>query len=318
MKKLLMLILMLVFIIVILPAIIVLLFGERENVTRFAPAVSPSAAITVLKADSGAVETVDLEEYLTGVVAGEMPASFHIEALKAQAVAARTYILHQRENNSGAHPDADVCTDSTHCKAWLSEDEIKERFGEGWMRDYGAKVSEAVSSTRGQVMLYDNAPITAVFHAAGSGRTENSADVWGGDLPYLKSVESPGDVYAPDFYSDADVPKARLAALLSDYKGMEISPEIGGTERSEGGAVKSIVIGGVGFKGTEVRSLLSLPSANFTVEDAGESFIFHVKGKGHGVGLSQYGADYFARNGKAYDEILKIYYRGVEITALYD
>jgi len=292
-----------VFLIIGLP-FCVSLFWDREQVAKN----TYNLTATVKKAD-GSVEVVNVEEYLYGVLAGEMPASFHAEALKAQAVAARTYIVNKKQDGEAdeTHPDADICTDSTHCKAWLSAEDIKSKMGDSWEKQYGDKMRKAISDTRGEIMVYDNEPIVAVFHSTGSGRTENSEDVWGGSLPYLRSVESPGDASSPKFESQVTVSKAEFENILG------VPAEIGETLHSQGGAVKSIVIGGKKFSGTEIRSLFGLNSANFEIVAEGDNITFNVKGNGHGVGMSQYGANAMAEEGATYDQILKTYYTGVEI-----
>ena len=317
MKRFILMIFLIIFIILLLPTIIVLIFMVKPQTSEGPDSNAQSVAVTVLHHNTGEIESVDLEEYLSGVLAGEMPASFHIEALKAQAVAARTYILDKKETHDPSHPNADICTDSTHCKAWLSEEETRQKFGEEWGQQYAPKIKEAVFATAGQVMLYDEKPITAVFHSTGSGRTENSEDIWGGEVPYLKSVESPGDTLSPKFNSEKIISKEEFSKLLSDYRETDVDAEIGQVEYTQGGSVKTINIGGADFRGTEIRSIFSLSSSNFTIEDSGDNLVFHVKGSGHGVGLSQYGAEFFAQNGKMYDEILKIYYQGVEIVNYY-
>lgn len=271
--------------------------AEKHNITA-----------TVKMAD-GSVREVDVEEYLYGVLAGEMPASFHKEALKAQAVAARTYIVNKKQNGEtdDVHPDADICTDSTHCKAWLSDEEIQSRMGADWEKTYSSKMHSAISETAGEIMVYDNEPIVAVFHSTGSGRTENSEDVWGGSLPYLRSVESPGDTTSPKFESEVTVSRAEFEKTLG------VTADIGEVTHSQGGAVKSIVIGGKKWSGGEIRSLFSLNSSNFEIVQNGEEIKFRVKGCGHGVGMSQYGANALAEKGATYEEILKTYYTGVEI-----
>lgn len=265
--------------------------------------------ITVLKTESNKIEEVPLEEYLKGVVAGEMPASFHTEALKAQAVAARTYILNKmvKPDPDSPHPKAIVCDDSTHCKAWMSDELITEKFGESWHTEYEPKILAAIEATKGEIMVYNGEPIVAVFHSTSSGRTENSADVWGGDYPYLKSVESPGDSESPKYATEVTVDRQTFTNTLG------VEPKIGEYTRSEGGSVMSLDIGGKLFRGADLRSMFRLNSADFTIEETADSFIFHVLGSGHGVGMSQYGANYLAKNGKSYQDILKAYYTGVEI-----
>jgi len=290
-----------------IPLLIVLLHGDKEEKTEN----KEKNIISVL--EKGAVKEYELEEYLYGVLAGEMPASFHSEALKAQAVAARTYIVNKCGSKDKVHPDADVCTDSTHCKAHLSEKEIKEKFGDKWLSEYKDKIISAINETEGEIAVFNGEAIDAVFHSSASGLTENASDVWGNDVPYLVSCESPGDLNAPNFESQVYVSFENFAELMKKC-GYNVSPYVGEIEKNTTGSVKTIDIGGEKIKGTKVREIFSLPSAFFTVSADEKGFTFHCKGHGHGVGMSQYGANYFAQNGMKYDEILKKYYKGIELT----
>ncbi|MDD6308568.1 MAG: stage II sporulation protein D [Clostridia bacterium] len=305
MKRFFLFLILFITIILFLPTMIVLVFAPREH-----SSVGTSPHIFVKHADSGEITEESIEEYLIGVVAAEMPASFHNEAIRAQAVAARTYIYNKASTGEKNvdHPDATVCTDSTHCKAWLSDSEMHNKLGEDWYKNYYKKIAASVQDTCGEIITYNHEPIVAVFHSTGSGRTENSVDVWGGDLPYLKSVESPGDMDSPKFTSTVTIPKHEITSKLGvtdlhvyDY------------QRSEGGAVLSVNIGGFLFRGADLRKYFSLNSANFTIEETESDFIFHVVGSGHGVGLSQYGANHLAEEGKNYTEILTTYYTNVSI-----
>lgn len=293
-------------VVVFIPAVMIFLFDFSGNTSQ----KGADFEISVLNGNSS--ETYNLEEYLFGVVAAEMPASFHEEALKAQAVAARTYIINRKINKNGDHAE-DVCTDSTHCKAYLSESEILKKHGEGWMNDNEEKIKNCIRETAGEIAVFSNEPIDAVFHSTGSGVTENAKDVWGGDVPYLVSVESPGDLKSPVYNSEVLVSFDEFKRKIEDETGTEISPYVGKILRNESGSVKQIDFGGVEFSGVKVREIFSLPSANFTVTAANNSFTFHCKGKGHGVGMSQYGAEYFAKQGMNYKDILKNYYKGIEI-----
>ena len=239
------------------------------------------------------VKTMELEKYLQGVLAAEMSEGFHIEALKAQAVAARTYTVNKI--NANVHKGgADICTDSAHCQAY------SENY------DKNGKIQKAVKETKGEIATYGGVPISAVFHSASCGFTENSLDVWGGELPYLKSVES-DDSLCPDYITQVNFKKEELLSLLGiDEFSWEIT-------RSESGRVKEIVLGGCTFKGTEIRNRLNLRSTCFYIEERKENIIFTVKGYGHGVGMSQWGAEAMAREGKNYKKILKHYYKGIKI-----
>ena len=311
MKKVLVLSAFVLSLVIILPAAVVLIFGSFGERTETQTAQNPEKMITVLM--DGKVREFELEEYLFGVVAGEMPADFHIEALKAQAVAARTYILNKASQKDPDHPNADVCTDPTHCKAYLTDAEIDEKFGADWKDKYAEKILKSIYETKGEIAVYNGEPIEAVFHSMGSGKTENAKDVWGGDVPYLVSADSPGDELSPNFYSEITVSKNEFCSAVSAQTGKDCAAYIGNIEYNDTGSVKTIDLGGEKFSGTQARSMFSLPSTNFTVEDIGDAFLFHTKGKGHGVGMSQYGAEYYAENGMNYKDILKLYYKGIEI-----
>lgn len=297
------------FILIILPTLLSLSFSDAPP-----NKAEKKINVSVLHAETGEITSEPIETYLYGVVAAEMPASFHEEALRAQAVAARTYIYYKMNDpsSSNEHNNADVCTDSTHCKAWKSDEMLKNEMGENWYNIEYPKIKTAVTSTRGEIMTYDEAPILAVFHSTGSGRTENAEDVWGGALPYLKSVESPGDALSPKFSSEVTVSKTEFCEKLGIS-----STEIDEITRSQGGAVLSVSIEGKLFKGTEIRSAFFLNSSNFEIEPVENNIVFHVKGNGHGVGMSQYGANAAANEGKTYHEILKSYYTGIEFENLY-
>lgn len=272
--------------------------------------------ISVLFKDSEKTSKMQLEEYIKGVVCAEMPASFESEALKAQAVAARSYAVYRIENQSADHPDAAVCTDFAHCKAYKDIKEAKK----GWGKDaetYSEKIKKAVDETKGEILTYGGEVALAVFHSqSGGGRTENSADVWGGDVPYLVSVESHGEENAPNFYSTAvfsfDEFKEKLISH-NPVANITSSADIGESVISEGGSVKSINIGGVSFSGRDLRSLFSLRSSCFKIIADEKNVRFEVTGYGHGVGMSQYGANTMAKEGYDYKKILMHYYSGTEI-----
>ena len=261
--------------------------------------------------------TVELEEYLMGVLPAEMPPSFNEEALKAQAVAARTYIISREGVEDEKHKLATVCTDSTHCKAYLTEDEALERWGNEWTDKYKNKIKSAVNSTLGQIVTYNDEPISAVFHSTSSGMTENSEDVWIEALPYLRSVKSEGEEKSPRYQSQVVIEKSEFKEKIKnaspDIKFIDNEQKwINNIEYNESGSVKYVNILGVNFKGTDIRNIFGLRSANFKIEIK-DKVIFNVTGNGHGVGMSQYGANYAAENGYTYDLILKKYYSGVEI-----
>ena len=264
-----------------------------------------------------AVETT-MAEWLPGVVAGEMPASFEDEALKAQAVAARTYILSLMTSAKAAHPDAAVCDDPGCCKAHLTDAQMRDNWGDSYEANY-AKITSAVHATDGQYLTYEGEAIEAVFHSSSAGMTEDSAEVWNA-RPYLVSVESPETAEdVPNYVTSVTVSAADFAAKISGaYPETDLSGEpitwLGPVTNDGSGRVDSAEIGGVQVPGTELRTLFSLRSTAFTLNYTDSGFLFTVTGYGHGVGMSQYGANVMAGSGSDYREILAHYYPGTELT----
>ncbi|KXG77968.1 Amidase enhancer [Fervidicola ferrireducens] len=269
------------------------------------------------------IEKIPLEEYVKGVVAAEMPASFKIEALKAQAVAARTYVYKRMRSKGGTgcslHPEADVCDDPTHCQAWISTGQMLKKWGIFAFYHYYSKISQAVKSTSGMVILYQGEPIDPLFHSTSGGKTENSEDVWGNFVPYLRSVTSPGEESSPKFIAVKQLPVSEVVSKIRQkWPDISIDPqnpegqwEV--VERSEGGRIKKMRIGNRIVSGTEIRELFQLNSTNFKWERDKDKIKFTTIGYGHGVGLSQYGANAMAEEGASFIDILKHYYTGVEI-----
>lgn len=273
-------------------------------------------SFTVLTADG--VETVTMSDWLPGVVAGEMPALFEEEALKAQAVAARTYIMYSMGREKPAHPEADVCDDPACCKAHSTDEALREKWGESYEENM-ARVLEAVRSTDGEYMSYGGEVIQAVFHSSSSGRTEDSAAIWQAE-PYLVSVESPETAEdVPNYVTSVTVsPEDFRAAVLAVHPEAEFGEDpafwLGAAVRDASGRVESVDIGGTQVPGTELRTLFQLRSTAFTLDYTAEGFLFTVTGYGHGVGMSQYGANVMAEDGADYEEILTHYYPGAELT----
>lgn len=300
------------------------LFGRQETVdeTPREPFVSGvlDGERTLRVLDGETVTEMDLGTYLVGVLRAEMPASFEKEALKAQAVAARTYTLYHMENTS-SHENADICTDHTCCQAWLDEETARANWGAD-ADAYEEKVESAVTETDGEVILYDGEPILAVFHSASAGLTRAAGEVWLNDLPYLQAVTSPEDTAAiPNYYSRVEFAKDEFRTkFLSAHPEADLSGGaeswLNGAVTDSAGSVATVNIGGVTVKGTEVRSIFGLRSACFTWETGAQGVTFFVTGYGHGVGLSQYGANAMAAQGADYREILTHYYSGVEIAAV--
>lgn len=311
-------------------ALTVLLFGgaylaaggpaaEPEPAAPETAAVHHDRDVTLTIQDGGTTEQMTLERYLTSVVRGEMPASFEMEALRAQAAAERSYVYYQLAvGRKDAHPDADFCTDHTCCSAYLSETAAREKWG-GDFAPWNTRVEQAVSDTDGQVVLYNGRPILAVFHSSSAGRTAAAGDVWSGDLPYLVSVDSPeGEETVPNYYSTVTFTAAEAKEkLLAAHPELKLSgtPDrwFGAAAENGSGRVETVSVGGTDIEGTELRRIFGLRSACFTVAADSESVTFRVTGYGHGVGMSQYGANQLAREGKTWQEILEWYYTGATV-----
>lgn len=253
-----------------------------------------------------------LEEYLEGVLFGEMPASFHPEALKAQAVVARTYTCRKLEEPK--HNSADVCTDPSCCQAYMEPGDF---LNSGGTEESIQKVNDAVMSTAGEVILYQGELIEATYFSCSGGKTEDAAAVWGSDVPYLQSVSSPGEEKA-SHYTDT----VRFSATeFCDRLGVALSGNPGAwienITYTEGGGVDTIVLQGNTFSGTELRQKLGLRSTAFVITAAGDTVTVTTKGFGHSVGMSQYGAEAMAVQGSTYEEILKHYYTGTSLSNLF-
>lgn len=276
--------------------------------------------ITVLV--DGEARTMKLEDYVVSVVAGEIAPDFPTEAIRAQAVAARTYALYKQKTGRPAqHEEADVCDDPAHCAAFVDlKTEAAARWGEQANTAQDV-IRQAVEDTAGQVLTYEGEPIVAVFSSAAGEKTERAVDVWGSDIPYLQSVDSPGGEACPKYYDavvlTADEICERAAKTLpsADLSGDPFG-WFKASERSEAGGIVRMKFGGVEVKGTVMRTLLGLNSTNFTVKIDGNTLTFTTTGYGHGVGLSQWGAKYSAEKGQTYDEILAHYYPGTTLTTI--
>lgn len=258
---------------------------------------------------------MDLEDYIFCVVSAEMPASYSEEALKAQAIAARTYTCYKASHGGcGKCSGADICGVSGHCQAFASEETLRERWNDDF-ENFSKKIRAAVTETTGLVLIYDGKLINALYHATSSGSTENVEDVYSVALPYLISVSTPeSDVSSVRSYSKNEI----TDIMTKNYKGFklkDIKKEIYIKERNASGRVSSLQIGNIKISGKTARKLFSLKSTDFNIK-VGEKVVFSVQGYGHGVGMSQKGADTLAKEGKTYEEILLHYYTGAEISPL--
>ncbi|KEO83315.1 stage II sporulation protein D [Tumebacillus flagellatus] len=259
---------------------------------------------------------MSLEKYVRGVVAAEMPIAFQDEALKAQAVAARTYIVRRLAAGTKTPEGADVSDDHNDGQAYSTDEKLQQTWG---MLNYPkniSKINNAVNATKGKVLLYEGKPIEALFFSTSSGKTENSEDYWGNVIPYLRSVDSPWDLKSEKYNGELTLPlsefsqKLGITALPASTLTQLIIP----VERSAADHIKKIKVGDKVFNGPDFRKLLGLRSTMFTwdVDKAKNTISFHTQGYGHDVGLSQYGADGMAKEGKTYDQILLHYYQGVQ------
>ena len=290
----------------------------KEDNTEEPYDYSQYATIKLLHKDNQSIEEIPLDTYLLGVVSAEMPASFEQEALNAQALVARTYTLYTIIN-SNKHENADICDDSSCCQAWISKENRLAKWEEGLRDENWSKIEKAVNTTKGKVITYEGNLIDAFFHSNSGGLTETPAGVWGGtNYPYLQSVETAGEDAYSQYSSEVTLSKEEFknkilekhSDLILDYNA-ENPLEI--TEYTDSNRVKTIRVGNVNLSGVEMRTLLGLKSTNFTFKIDGENIIFSVIGYGHGVGMSQTGADSMAKNGSNYEEIVKHFYTGVEI-----
>lgn len=286
-----------------------------------APAVSAGAPVTVTLLLDGETLVLPLEEYLVGALAAEMPAAFHPEALRAQAVASRTFALCRMGEPCGDHPEAQLCADPSCCQGWLSEEQRRERWGDSFAL-WEAAVRAAAEDTAGTYLAWRGEPILACFHGSSPGVTESSGAVWGTALPYLVSVDTPeGPEDVPDFVSTLRLSADELrrgVREIDPHAAFAGEPETWVGERvlDTGGRVAVIRIGGSPLEGSAVRKAFSLRSGCFTLEWTGEDFLFTAEGSGHGVGMSQYGAEVMARQGLRWQKILAHYYPGAELSSL--
>ncbi len=265
---------------------------------RYIEDYTQTVSVTV----DGTPEDMTLHNYLTGVLMGEMPASYDLEALKAQAVAARTYTLH-RLSGGGSLSD-----DSSVCQAFIPLDQAQDKLGTDWENLLG-KLHQAVAETDGQVLTYNDQLISATYFSGSGGKTESAQAVWGSEIPYLVSVDSPGEEETSDYESTVTVPLSEFLETL------EITaPTVSSVSYTTGDGVDNIVIGGKAFTGLQLRSAFQLRSTRFQITITEDAVTFNVLGNGHRVGMSQCGAEAMAQSGYSYQDILLWYYTGVTLT----
>lgn len=324
MKAIIIVIVLLLLAVFIVPSLLVLPFSEKvsgklkerietRDLLALLEETSP-LEVSVYRTAKDEVEELPLEKYVLGVVASEMPADFEEEALKAQALTARTVIVKQllSDTEIGLLKGADI-GDTEQYQVFKNEEELREQWGLNYQKNI-QKISEAVYETRGQIITYDNKPITAAYFSTSNGYTENSESYWSHAYPYLKSVASPWDVESPKFEDQVTIPVKEFEEKLGvTLKGDHVGEIL---ERTPGNRVARVKIGDKEFTGREIRERLNLRSTDFTWERIGDDIIITTKGFGHGIGMSQYGANGMAKEGKTYEEIIQYYYQGVEIQGL--
>lgn len=291
--------------IIIIPFVVVSLFIKEKEIDFN---IVSNKTIKVKRDKKGIIEEIPFEEYIVGVVAGEMPVSFHIEALKAQAIAARNYAYKKTENNTTS--DFDVI-DTTANQVYLDLEQLKSSWKNKYVENIN-KVRQAVSETSSEYLTYDNKIINLFYFSTSNGKTENAEMVFNIDVPYLKSVSSPWDeAESSKFNSTQEFTVEEFCKLLNiEYTK---TPEIKDIVKDDNNRVREITINNKKFKGTEIYKLLKIRSTDFEIKLENDKVIFNTKGYGHGVGMSQYGANGMAKAGYNYKQILTHYYQGTNI-----
>src|SRR5574344_13693 len=296
-------IILLTVIIILIPLLILQVFNNTEVKFDFVE----NTFVRLKRNNTGNIDVLPLEEYVVGVVAGEIPVTFHDEALKAQAVAARTYVLKKIENNKG---ELDVI-DTTANQVYIDNATLKEKWGINYIKNI-KKIRNAVQETKGEYMTYNGEIITAFFFSTSVGKTENSEDIFSSALPYLRSVASPWDEnISPVLKEKNKFNLVDFYKYLNLSYNSKLSYKILSTTST--GRIKTISINNTIFSGQTVAQALNLRSSFFTIEQDNNDVYITTKGYGHGVGMSQYGAYGMAMQGYKYNEILKYYYKDIEI-----
>lgn len=298
---------------------------EMNKITKYIEDNKVKEVIKLKITDTGEIKELSVSDYLKGVLPSEMPPEYDMEALKAQAVVARTYLY--QKIAAGGHSDADICDSPSHCQAYYSTEQILKIWesSKGWdkaTRDiHAAKVAEAVDSTEDIAVTYNGKYIRAYFHACSGGKTENVSNIWGKqNIPYLVSVDSPGEEDYKNYSSKVKLSVSELQTKLNKDTSTKCSINVNGGDvvkilsYTDTGRVDKVEIGGVVYTAEKLRTLLGLRSTNFEVEYTDKEVIFNVTGNGHGVGMSQVGANYYASIGYTFDEIITHYYTGVDVT----
>lgn len=294
---------------------------KAQEPTAGGAPIETASSFRILNTATGKVQTVKRTDYVRGAVCAEMPPDFHTQALTAQAVAVNTYAvrcqLEQQANPDPQLKGADFSANPNNWEGYVTKEQAQERFGKNFAL-YWDKIAAAADVGSNYVMVYEGEPIVAAYHSLSSGKTEYAGNVWVGEAPYLSPVESFGDTLALNYESTAVFSAQEVAEKLkAENPQVALAKEKAGwlrvLSRSDSGYVLEVESGGVTFTGKDIRRIFELRSSCFTVAVSGSTFTFTVRGYGHGVGLSQYGADYMARQGSSFDQILMHYYTGCEM-----
>jgi stage II sporulation protein D len=309
-------------IVLLVPAIVIYFSNDQPPVASPSTNVpSPSAIadqipITVYRSESKKVVTYPIEDYIVGVVSAEMPADFEVEALKAQAMAARTYIVRRIAQKDFADvPEGAYVTDTIRHQVFLDDKQCHS----AWGKDYDWKmnrVKQAVVETQGRILTYDGKPIDATFFSISNGYTENSEDYWGQKIPYLRSVQVPWDKQSPKYEAKTEIPLSEVEKKL----GVKVSTTVSSPsswakvlDQTSGNRVAKMKIGDKVYTGREIREKLGLASSSFEWQVQNGKVLITTFGSGHGVGMSQWGANGMAQQGKKADDIVKYFYQGIAI-----
>lgn len=290
---------------------------EQQHIEEKNQEQQKAVSIKLLHKKTGQIEEVQLESYLKNVVCAEMPADYEIEALKAQAIVARTYTKYKMQNKK--HDNADICDDSTCCQAWISKEDRLARWEETKREDNWKKIEQCVAETNGKIITYQNQPINAFFHSNSGGSTEIPLNVWGGSgYPYLQVVQTAGEEGYTQYASEVTLTQEELInKLKTKYTDIQIDfqnqEDIKILEHTNSNRVKTVKFGNHNLSGVETRTILGLKSANFEIKRENDKVKFIVKGYGHGVGMSQTGANTMAKQGSKAEDIINHFYKEIEI-----
>ncbi len=287
---------------------------QQTNNTATQKNTEGDSTISVFRSLESKTEEITLFEYVCGSVAAEMPLAYNEEAIKAQAVACYTNAIRQKQ--LGNTKNGDISDDTATHQGYIDVQQRKEKWGDSFEK-YEKKLQDAVKAVEGEALYYDDKPCVAAFCAISNGKTEDAKCIWGTAVPYLVSVDSKGDKLSPTYASTVSFTKDEFLKIIEEngasIKNSDIASSVKITEKSDTGTVLKVTVGNKSFTGEEIRKMFSLRSTTFTIKATKNTVTFSVSGYGHGIGMSQYGANYYAENGYNYQEILEHYYTGAEI-----